>query len=40
MRRLSDKFLLLDFLYDQSTIDCVVRCGEALSDRIDSLEED
>ena len=36
MLRLSKNFLLLDFLYDQSTMDCVVHCGEQLSREVDS----
>ena len=40
MLRLSKHFLLLDFLYDQSTIDCVVHCGNELSKRIASITED
>ena len=40
MLRLSEHFLLLDFLYDQSTIDCVVQCGDLLADRIASINED
>ena len=40
MLRLSDHFLLLDFLYDQSTLDCVAHCGDLLADRIASLTED
>ena len=40
MTRLSNHFLLLDFLYDQSTIDCVVHCGDSLSERIDTIKED
>ena len=38
--RLSEHFLLLDFLYDQSTTDCVAHCSDLVSDRIDSLKED
>ena len=36
MLRLSNNFLLLDFLYDQSTMDCVVHCGEQLSREVAS----
>lgn len=36
MLRLSKNFLLLDFLYDQSTMDCVVHCGEQLSRKVAS----
>ena len=36
MLRLSKNFLLLDFLYDQSTMDCVVHCGDQLSREVDS----
>ena len=38
MQRLAKHFLLLDFLYDQSTIDCVAN-GADLSDRIASIRE-
>ena len=38
--RLSKHFLLLDFLYDQSTIDCAAYCGDLLSDKITSIKED
>lgn len=38
--RLSEHFLLLDFLYDQSTTDCVVHCSDLVSDRVESLKED
>ena len=37
--RLSEHFLLLDFLYDQSMTDCVAGCNGLVSDRIDSLME-
>ena len=40
MLRLSEHFLLLDFLYGQSTIDCVVQCGDLLADRVASINED
>ena len=40
MLRLSDHFLLLDFLYDQSTLDCVAHCGDLLADKIASIAED
>ena len=36
MLRLSKNFLLLDVLYDQSTMDCVVHCGEQLSRKVAS----
>ena len=39
MIRLSDNFILLDFLYGQAMIDCVVHCGDSLSDRIESIEK-
>ena len=39
MLRLSNHFLLLDFLYDQSTIDSVVYCGDLLAGRIQSIKE-
>lgn len=35
--RLSDRFLLLDFLYDQSTLDCVANCGDKLRQEVTSL---
>lgn len=38
--RLSEHFLLLDFLYSQSTLDCVARCNDLVSDSIDSLKKD
>ena len=38
MQRLAKHFLLLDFLYDQSTMDCVAN-GADLSDRIASIRE-
>ena len=37
--RLSDRFLLLDFLYDQSTLDCVANCGDKLRRAVASLNE-
>ena len=40
MLRLSNHFLLLDFLYDQSTIDCVVHCGDKLLERVSSIKDD
>lgn len=38
--RLSEHFLLLDFLYDQSTLDCVAGCNGLVSDRIGKLMDD
>ena len=38
--RLSEHFLLLDFLYDQSTTDCVAHCSDRVYDRVESLNED
>ena len=40
MLRLSNHFLLLDFLYGQATMDSVVHSGESLSDRLDSVVQD
>ena len=40
MLRLSINFLLLDFLYGQSTIDCVAQNGELVFDKISSIKED
>ena len=40
MLRLSNHFLLLDFLYDQSTLDCVACCGDSLANRVSSFSED
>jgi len=38
--RLSTHFVLLDFLYSQSILDCVAHCNDLVSGRIDSLKED
>lgn len=40
MIRLSDHFLLLDFLYSQPMIDCVVHHRDLVANRIDSIGKD